>query len=98
MKKASNFKDAVKQKLYPQFGGTGNTQPNVPQVPNANMAGLSTNVGQDTGVLRLGIRDILAPGGTQGVADIASEYWFSALQPIQPIAPPSYRPRQRAFL
>lgn len=46
-------------------------------------------------VLSLG--QILAPGGTGNIRDINPSFWFSPLQPVQPSAPASYRPRQRAY-
>jgi hypothetical protein len=78
----SNFKDAVKQRLTPQVRALG--------------ASPSTQVPQS--VQMLGLGEILAPGGSQTVEDIANNYWFSALQPMRPVAPPTYRPRQRAFI
>jgi len=96
MKKASDFKTALKQKLLPDF-----TIGPVPQVPSssgqAQLAQPKTGLAGQT-ALRLGLGEILAPGGIKGVEDISTEYWFSALQPIQPVAPASYRPRQRGFL
>lgn len=36
-------------------------------------------------------------GGTGQVRDIDSTYWFSALQPVKPVAPPGFRVRQWGF-
>lgn len=46
---------------------------------------------------QLGLGEILAPGGTEQIRDIASDYWFGPLQPTNPTAPSSYRPRQFAY-
>ena len=47
---------------------------------------------------QLGLGEILATGGTGNIRDIASEYWFGPLQPITPVAPSTYRPRQFPYI
>jgi hypothetical protein len=47
---------------------------------------------------QLGLAEILAPGGTEAIRDIDSAYWFRPLQPIKPVAPSSFRPRQYQYL
>lgn len=66
---------------------------------NSDFAGgAKTNLGALVpGRRQLGIGEILAPGGSGYVRDIAPEYWFGPLQPITPVAPSSYRPRQYAY-
>lgn len=40
----------------------------------------------------------IAPtGGTGNIRDISSDYWFGPLQPVNPVAPASYRPRQYGY-
>lgn len=40
----------------------------------------------------------IAPtGGTRTIRDISSNYWFGPLQPVSPVAPSSYRPRQYGY-
>lgn len=41
--------------------------------------------------------NVARPGGSQTV-NPATEYWFSALRPVQPTAPVTFRPRQYPFL
>lgn len=93
----NKFTTAIKRKLLPDFVGGG-----VPQIPGVGQnqpQGASPQAAMSGDrAIRLGLGEILAPGGTQHVADISNSYWFSALQPIRPLAPVAYRPRQRAFL
>lgn len=39
----------------------------------------------------------LAPMSSTTIRDLSSDYWFGPLQPIQPVAPDSYRPRQWGY-
>ena len=99
MRKA-DFLNAVKQKAIPNFGSSP-TQPAVPQLPSATgqgMNGVPPKSGVVSPATRLLLPGIAPTGGTLAVEDISTDYWFSALQPIAPVAPASYRPRQRAFL
>jgi hypothetical protein len=85
----SNFGDAIKRKLLPQVRQLGAAGP-LTVSPIAAMSAPQA--------LTLGMGEILATGGSQVVEDITQAYWFSALPPVTPMAPSSYRPRQRAFL
>lgn len=49
------------------------------------------------GARQLSIGEIMAPGGTNNIRDISTDYWFGPLQPITPVAPSSYRPRQFGY-
>lgn len=40
---------------------------------------------------------IMPTGGTGNIRDISSSYWFGPLQPVNPVAPASYRPRQYGY-
>lgn len=40
---------------------------------------------------------IAQTGGTGSIRDISSNYWFGPLQPVSPVAPSGYRPRQYGF-
>lgn len=37
---------------------------------------------------------IMPTGGSQSIRDVSSNYWFGPLQPVAPVAPAGYRPRQ----
>src|SRR6185437_2390790 len=37
---------------------------------------------------------IMPTGGSQSIRDVSSNYWFVPLQPVAPVAPAGYRPRQ----
>lgn len=40
----------------------------------------------------------IAPtGGSGNIRDISSDYWFGPLQPVTPVAPANYRPRQYGY-
>jgi len=92
----ADFKSAVKQRLFPQLTA-GPTS-----APNSITAGANTAKPQMSfsgqSAIRLGIGEILAPGGTQTVSDIGNSYWFSANKPVTPVAGAGYRPRQNAFI
>lgn len=45
----------------------------------------------------LPISAISPTGGTGNIRDISSDYWFGPLQPINPVAPSTYRPRQYGY-
>lgn len=45
----------------------------------------------------LPISAIAPTGGTKNIRDISSDYWFGPLQPVNPVAPASYRPRQYGY-
>lgn len=88
----SDFKNSVKQRLAP-FGAPTLMNPSSyisGQQPREALAPKSP--------LLLHMGQILGTGGSQVIQDMAATYWFSALQPVTPIAPPDYRPRQRAFV
>jgi hypothetical protein len=51
-----------------------------------------------TEALRLSMKDILAPGQSETIQDLASDWYFSANQPVRTTAPSSYRPRQSGFI
>jgi hypothetical protein len=39
----------------------------------------------------------LAPMGASGIRDISTSYWFGPLQPINPVSPTGFRPRQYGY-
>lgn len=45
----------------------------------------------------LPISAIAPTGGTGTIRDISSDYWFGPLQPVTPVAPSGYRPRQYGY-
>ena len=41
---------------------------------------------------------VAATGGTRQLTDTSAHWWFSPLEPVQPMAPSDYRPRQYGYL
>lgn len=102
MKKA-DFKSAVKQKLLPNFNAQAFTSPslNLPGPPTLQGSGQvippRPGLAGKNGAERLPMSQTNQTGTKLTIDDILTDYWFSALQPVQPMAPTSYRPRQWAY-
>lgn len=78
---ANQFLNSVKQRLLPKPASVGG-------VPGGSGGAPLDN---------LSLSQILAPGGSHTISDIAPNYWFGPLQPVRPVAPSTYRPRQFAY-
>lgn len=92
---ANQFSSAVKRFLLPDFTGA-NTRPN----SVAGGVDLSYQVKEgisSPAVERLSLGASQPTGGTGQIADINPGYWYSMLQPMRPMAPADFRPRQTGF-
>jgi len=85
----NQFMTAVRQQAIPPaiFGVPPSSV--IPRIVEGMSVGAPTR--QDTASIQL-------TGGQQYISDIATTYWFSFLQPIRPVAPPGFRPRQSEFI
>jgi hypothetical protein len=84
----NQFLDAVRQKALPPaiFGIPPTQSARVQQAISSRAP-----IRQDTNAIQM-------TGGQQFISDIAETYWFSFLQPIRPVAPQGFRPRQAEFI
>src|SRR5579864_9836224 len=85
----NQFRDAVRMKALPPaiFGIPSSSS--LPRVQAAMAPGAPNR--QETSAIQL-------TGGAQNISDIAETYWFSFLQPVRPVAPVGFRPRQSEFI
>ena len=92
---ANQFISTVKRFLLPDFTGA-NTRPNSVAGP-ADLSYQIKDGISSPAVSRLSAGEAQPTGGTGRIADINPGYWYSMLQPMRPMAPADFRPRQAGF-
>jgi hypothetical protein len=91
---ANQFSNFVKQKLLPDFTGSATQVPSATGIVPVFQVkdGISAPTAE-----RLSLGESQVTGGTGRIADINPGYWYSMLQPMRPMAPADFRPRQTGF-